>query len=107
MTATTKALRQSAFIPNVEGDMFIATQKTIIDKCNSSAVLAGNVTLRIVQSGGTPGDEHRQAHKAVNISENYSWPEIVGQTLEVGDSIRGVCSVASAVTLRLSGREIT
>lgn len=107
MTAATKALRQSAYIANAEGDLFTATQKTIIDKCNSSAVLAGNATLRIVQAGGTPGDEHRQAYKAFNINDGYSWPEIVGQTLEVGDKIRGVCTVASAVTLRLSGREIT
>jgi hypothetical protein len=107
MSVTTKALRQSAYVANAEADLFVATQKTIIDKCNSVAVLAGNVTLRIVQSGGTPGDEHRQAYKALIINDGYSWPEIVGQTLEVGDSIRGVCSVASAVTLRLSGREIT
>lgn len=107
MTVTTKTLRQSAYVPSAEADLFVATQKTIIDKCQSTAVLAGNVTLRIVQSGGTPGDEHRQAYKAFNIADSYSWPEIVGQTLEVGDSIRGVSTIASAVTLRLSGREIT
>ena len=107
MTVTTKALRQSAYIANAEGDLFTATQKTVIDKCSSVAVLAGNVNLRIIESGGTPGDQHRQAYKVLNINDGYSWPELVGQTLEVGDKIRGVCTVASAVTLRISGREIT
>ena len=107
MSVTTKALKESAFIANAEANVFVATQKTIIDKCNSSAVLAGNVTLRIVESGGTPGTSHQQAYKAFNLNDGYSWPEIVGQTLEVGDAIRGVCSVASAVTIRISGREIT
>lgn len=106
MSVTTKTLRESAFVANAEGDLFTATQKTIIDKCSSTAVLAGNVTLRIVQPSGTPGDEHRQGYKAFNVNDTYTWPEIVGQVLEVGAKIRGVCSAASAVTLRLSGREI-
>lgn len=106
MSVTAKTLRESAYVANAEGDLFVATQKTIIDKCSSVGVLAGNVTLRIVQPAGTPGDEHRQGYKAFAANDVYSWPEIVGQVLEPGAKIRGVCSVASAVTLRLSGREI-
>jgi len=104
---TTVCLDQSAFIANAEAEVFAATVKTIIDKCNSSAVLAGVATLRIVQSGGTPGNEHQQAKKTFVADDSYSWPEIVGQTLEPGDSLRAVCTVASAVTLRVSGRQIT
>lgn len=104
---TTVCLDQSAYIPNAEAAIFVATVKTIIDKCNSSAVLAGVATLRIVESGGTPGDEHRQAKKTFVADDSYSWPEIVGQTLEPGDSLRAVCTVASAVTLRVSGRQVT
>ncbi len=107
MTAQTKPLRQSDYVANAEADLFVATNTTIIDKCASSAIAAGIVTLRIVQAAGTPGNQHQQAKKTFAVDEAYTWPEIVGQTLGAGDKIRGVCSVASAVTLRLSGREIT
>ena len=107
MTAKTLPLRQSDYVANAEADLFTATNTTIIDKCASSAILAGVVTLRIVPASGTPGSQHQQAKKTFNVDESYTWPEIVGQTLLSGDKIRGVCTVASAVTLRLSGREIT
>jgi hypothetical protein len=104
---TTVCLDQSAFIANAEAEVFAASVKTIIDKCNSSAILAGVATLRIVQSGGTPGNEHQQAKKTFVADDSYSWPEIVGQTLEPGDSLRAVCTVSNAVTLRVSGRLLT
>ncbi len=104
---TTAALFQSDFVPNAETALVTAAQKTIIDKCNSSSVLAGTITLRIVPAAGTPGNQHQQASKVFNIADTYTWPEIVGQTLEAGDSIRAVCTVASAVTIRISGRLVT
>lgn len=107
MSTKTRCLAESAYVPNAEADIFVATVKTIIDKCSSVAVLAGNVTLRIVESGGAPADSHRQGYKAFAINDEHVWPSMVGQTLNVGDKIRGVCTVATAVTLRISGREIT
>lgn len=104
---TTAALYQSNFVPTSEAALITAAQKTIIDKCNSSAVLGGTVTLRIVPAAGTSGSQHQQASKVFNVADTYTWPEIVGQTLEAGDSIRAVCTVASAVTIRISGRLIT
>lgn len=104
---TTVCLDQSDYVANAEAEVFAATVKTIIDKCNSIAELAGVVSLRIVESGGTPGAKHRQAKKSFVIDDSYQWPEIVGQTLEPGDSLRAVCTVANAVTLRVSGRQVT
>ena len=42
---TTVCLDQSDYIPNAEAAIFVATVKTIIDKCNSSAILAGVATM--------------------------------------------------------------
>ncbi len=103
----TAALLQSDFVPDSQTALFTAGQKVIVDKCNSSSILAGTVTLRIVPASATAGNQHQQASKVFNPADTYTWPEIVGQTLEAGDAIWGVCSVASAVTLRISGRLIS
>ena len=107
MTVQTTPLRQSDFVANAEADVYVATSKTLIDKCSSSAVLAGTVTLRVVENAGTSGTKHQQGKKAFLADESYTWPEIVGQTMNPGDKITGVCTVASAVTLRISGRLIS
>jgi len=107
MTVQTTALRQSDFVASVESDVYVATTKTLIDKCSSSAVLGATVTLRIVESAGSSGPKHQQGKKTFLADESYTWPEIVGQTLNPGDKITGVCTVASAVTLRISGRLIS
>ena len=104
---TTANLRQSDFIPAAEAAMYTALGKTIIDKCSSSAVLAGSVTVRIVESGGTSATKHQQAKKTFLADDSYTWPELVGQTLETGDVIYAAASAANAITLRISGRKVT
>jgi hypothetical protein len=107
MTVRVTPLAQSAFINNVEADVYVAPVTTIIDACKSAAVLAGTVTLRIVQSGGASGNQHIQGWKQFAVNETYTWPELAGQVLATGDKITAVCNTASAVTLRLSGRQVT
>lgn len=107
MTVRVLPLAQSAFVPTAETDIYVATASTIIDKCNSASVLAGVVTLRIVPFGGVASTSHQQARRQFVIDDTYTWPEIVGQVLATGDRITAICTVASAVTLRVSGRQVT
>lgn len=108
MTVRVLPLAQSDFVPLAETDIYVAAAPTIIDKCNSASVLAGVVTLRIVPSGiGVSTTAHQQAKHQFVVDDSYTWPEIVGQVLAVGDRISASCTVASAVTLRLSGRQVT
>lgn len=107
MTVRVLPLAQSVFVPTVETDIYIATASTIIDKCNSASILAGVVTLRIVPSAGVSATSHQQAKRQFVVDDTYTWPEIVGQVLATGDRITAICTVASAVTLRLSGRQVT
>lgn len=107
MSVTVTPLAQSAYISNSESDVYVAPVTTILDACKSAGVLASNVTLRIVPKAGTSGPQHTQAYKAFAVNETYMWPEIVGQVLAEGDKLTAVCSVASAVTIRLSGRQVT
>ena len=45
--------------------------------------------------------------RAVQPGETYTCPELVGQVLSSGDFISTIASAATALTLRVSGREIT
>lgn len=109
MSVKSKVLKQSDFLPIASGTVVFGpvTVPTLIDKCNSAAVLAGVVTMQIIPAGGTAGALYRQAKRSFNVDDTYTWPEMVGQMLNVGDSVAADSTVASAVTLRISGREIT
>lgn len=106
MSVLTSCLFETAFVPNAETTVYTGG-RTIIDKMTSYGVLAGDVTIKLVQSGGTAGTAHTLAKKTFNVGESYTWPEIVGHTLEPGDFISVLASVASAATLRIGGRKVS
>ena len=45
--------------------------------------------------------------KTLQASEVYTFPELVGQVLGVGDFISTIAGTASAINSRVSGREVT
>jgi hypothetical protein len=45
--------------------------------------------------------------KTLQASEVYTFPELVGQVLGVGDFISTIAGTASAINIRVSGREVT
>lgn len=83
---------------------------TIIDSayvCNTTAG-AVTVTIDLVDSGGTAGDSERAiSARSIAAGETYLCPELVGQILNPGDTIQGLASTATSLTLRVSGREIS
>lgn len=80
--------------------------RTIIDKMTGYATAAGTLTVKLVPSGGSAGTANVQASKTFALGDSYSWPEIVGQTLEPGDFISVLGTVAAAVNFRASGRTV-
>jgi hypothetical protein len=61
-----------------------------------------------VQSGGSAGNANLIIDdRAVVPGETYLFPELVGQELDAGAFISTIASNATALTLRVSGREIT
>ncbi len=84
--------------------------RTVIDKCTVTNTTSGAVTLTldIVDSGGSAGATERIiSAKSISAGETYRCPEMVGQVLENGDTIQGLASAATSLTIRISGREIT
>jgi hypothetical protein len=45
--------------------------------------------------------------RAIAPDETYTFPELVGQALDVGGFISTIASAATSLTIRASGREIT
>jgi hypothetical protein len=45
--------------------------------------------------------------KTLAASEVYTFPEIVGQVLGIGDFISTIAGTATSINIRASGREVT
>jgi hypothetical protein len=65
-------------------------------------------SVNLVTSGGSPSNSNLVIDdRTVVPGETYLCPELVGQSLESGGFISTIASAATALTLRVSGREIT
>lgn len=82
----------------------------IIDKATVTNVSASavNLSVNLVASGGAVGDGNLIVKgKALLPNETYTLPELVGQILAAGSFISTIASAADALTLRISGREVS
>lgn len=88
---------------------FTATTKTIIDKFTATNTTTGDVTfsINLVNLSGTAGASDLILSRKILAGETYSCTEVVNQTLETGQLISTLASVASSITIRASGREIS
>lgn len=107
MTVTVATLYESAAAPNAQTTVYTAAVRTIIDKCTGYGVLAADLTINLVPNGGSAASANVMEKKTFGIGESYTYPGIVGHTLEVGDFISVVASLATSVNLRISGRKVT
>lgn len=111
MTVTAKPIVSSKYAENTETTQYTCPTgaRTIIDKAtvtNTGALMA-TISVRLVPSGGTAGLSNTiTASRALAAGEVYALPEIVGQILGPGEFISTLAGTASAIVLRVSGREI-
>ena len=111
MTVTVKVLIPAKQAENTQTTQYTASLcKTIIDKFTATNTSASVVTLsiNIVTSGGSTGASNLIVDsRAIAVDETYTFPELVGQSLEAGGFISTIASAATSLTIRASGREIT
>ena len=84
--------------------------RTIIDKATVTNTDTSNRTfsVNLVTSGGSASNANLVIDtRAVVPDETYLCPELIGQVLGPGDFISTTASAATALTLRISGREVT
>jgi hypothetical protein len=84
--------------------------KALLDKCTlcNTSGAAVTVDLHLVPSAGAASASNKVLDTvSVNSHTTYVAPEVVGHVLEAGSTIQALASAATAVSLRVSGREVS
>jgi hypothetical protein len=84
--------------------------QTIIDKFTATNYSASPVTLSVnlVASGGSAGNDNLIVKtKTLQVSETYTFPELIGHVLPNGGFISTLAGTATAVNIRASGRLVS
>lgn len=111
MTVTAKCFVEAKYAENAQTTQYTSTSvRSIIDKCtvtNSSGATA-TIAINLVASGGSASSSNVVLQtRSLSSGEVYTCPEIVGQILNSGDFVSTLAGTASALVIRISGREVT
>lgn len=111
MTVTVKAIVPAKTVEDSQTTQYTATGvTTIIDKFTATnySAAAATISVNLVTSAGSAGNNNLITKtKTLQPAEVYTFPELVGQVLNPGDFISTIAGTASAINMRVSGREVT
>ena len=111
MTVTVKVLVPAKFAEGTQVTQYTATGVTaIIDKFTATNISgsAATISVNLVTVAGSAGNTNLITKtKTLQASEVYTFPELVGQVLGISDFISTIAGTASAINIRVSGREVT
>lgn len=111
MTVTVKVLVPGKTVEASQTTQYTASNvTTIIDKFTATNYSAASATISVnlVTTAGSAANQNLITKtKTLQPSEVYTFPELVGQVLNPGDFISTVAGTASAINMRVSGREVT
>lgn len=111
MTVNVKAIIPAKDAEAVQTTQYTATVvRAIIDKFTATnySAAAATISINLVTLATVAGNSNLTVKtKSLAAGETYTFPEIVGHVLNPGDFISTIASVATAINIRASGREIT
>ena len=111
MTVTVKVLVSAKTVENTQTTQYTATGvTTIIDKFTATnySATAATISVNLVTVSGSAGNDNLITKtKTLQPAEVYTFPELVGQVLNPGGFISTIAGTASAINMRVSGREVT
>ena len=111
MTVTVKNIVPAKTVENTQTTQYTAVGvTTILDKFTATnySAAAATISVNLVTVTGSAGNNNLITKtKAPQPSEVYTFPELVGQVLNPGDFISTIAGTASAINMRVSGREVT
>jgi hypothetical protein len=111
MTVTVKALVPAQTANNAQSTVYTANGVTaIIDKFTATnySSSAATISVNLVNPSGSAGNDNLIVKtKTLQPSETYTFPELVGHVLSPGGFISTLAGTASAINIRVSGREVT
>ena len=111
MTVIVKNIVPAKTVENTQTTQYTSNNvTTIIDKFTATnySATAATISVNLVTTAGSAGDQNLITKtKTLQPSEVYTFPELVGQVLNSGDFISTIAGTASAINMRVSGREVT
>lgn len=112
MSVIDKCIIEAGYVPNSETTAYTAAAgvRTTLLKYSVTNVTASSatVTVKLVASGGSAGTSNTiVSAKAIAAGETYTFPELIGQTLNAGDFISELAGTASALVRRCTAREVS
>ena len=113
MTVTARNLVPAKFVENAQTTQYTVPSNVtavIIDKFTATNISGSPATISVnlVTGSDVPGNNNLITKtKTLAASEVYTFPELVGQILPTTAYISAVASAASAINMRVSGREVT
>ena len=110
MTVTPIQIMQPKYIGTINATQFTASALTIIDAV--TVVNTGDASASISISIGSTGAPLSNSNllidaRTLQAGEAYRCPELIGHILAVDDYLSATSSVADAVNIAASGREVT
>jgi hypothetical protein len=111
MTVTAKNLVPAKTVEATQTTQYIANGvTTIIDKFTATNYSGSSATISVnlVSPTGTASNDNLIIkQRTLAASETYIFPELVGQILPSGGFISTIAGTASAINMRVSGREVS
>ena len=111
MAVNVKVLIPAKIAENTQTTQYTAQNvSAIIDKFTATnySATAATISVNLVTTAGSAGNINLITKtKTLQPSEVYTFPELVGQVLGPGDFISTIAGTASAINMRVSGREVT
>ena len=111
MTVTVKVLVPAKIAESTQTTQYTATNvSTIIDKFTATnySATAATLSVNLVTAAGSAGNQNLIIKtKTLQPSETYTFPELVGQVLSPSGFISTIAGTASAINIRVSGREVS
>jgi hypothetical protein len=111
MTVTVKVLIPAKIAEATQVTQYTANGvTTIIDKFTATNynTSAATISVNLITVSGSAGNANLITKtKTLQPAEVYTFPEIVGQVLGVGDFISTIAGTATSINIRASGREVT
>ena len=111
MTVTVKVLVPAKTVEAAQTRQYTATGvTTIIDKFTATnySASAATISVNLVTAAGTASNDNLITKaRTLQPSEVYTFPELVGQVLSPSAFISTLAGTASAINIRVSGREVT
>lgn len=111
MTVTVKVLVPAKIVAAAQTTQYTASNvTTIIDKFTATnySATAAAISVNLVTVAGAAGNLNLISKtKTLQPAEVYTFPELVGQVLNPGDFISTLAGTATAINMRVSGREVS